>query len=176
MGCYRTILVAVDGSADADAALRHAAALARDQHAKLILLTVMPAPPPQVANPGALLPSPGETAEAYAAILRDAADTLPSDIGVQTRLRRGRPARRILETAWECSCDLIVMGFHGHGRLHHALIGSVSDSVLRASRVPVLLMRAAEPPPAGAPGASRDHLEPATTSASDVSVGSERVR
>jgi nucleotide-binding universal stress UspA family protein len=37
------------------------------------------------------------------------------------------------------------MGFHGHGRLHHALMGSVSDSVLSASRLPVLLMRGDEP-------------------------------
>jgi hypothetical protein len=34
------------------------------------------------------------------------------------------------------------MGFHGHGRLHHALMGSVSDSVLLGSNRPVLLMRA----------------------------------
>jgi nucleotide-binding universal stress UspA family protein len=167
VGCYRTILVAIDGSADAAAALRHAASLARDQHARLILLTVVPSPPPQVATPGALMPSAGETAEAYAAILRDAVDSLPPDVGVQTRLRRGRPARRIVETAQECACDLIVMGFHGHGRLHHALIGSVSDSVLQASRVPVLLMRAAEPQPAGGSG---ERVEPAPTSAPDASV------
>jgi nucleotide-binding universal stress UspA family protein len=148
VGCYRTILVAVDGSADAAAALHHAASLARDQHARLILLTVVPAPPPQVAGPAALLAPPVEGDDAYVRILRDAVDTVPPDVGVQTRLARGRPARRILETARECACDLIVMGFHGHGRLHHALIGSASDSVLPASGVPVLLMRAAEPRPA----------------------------
>jgi nucleotide-binding universal stress UspA family protein len=60
---------------------------------------------------------------------------------VQTRLIRGRPARRILEVAEECDCDLIVMGFHGHGRLHDALVGSVSGTVLRESSRPVLLMR-----------------------------------
>jgi nucleotide-binding universal stress UspA family protein len=63
---------------------------------------------------------------------------------VQTRLARGRPARRILEIAEECACDLIVMGFHGHGRLHSALLGSVSRTVLHDGRLPVLLMRAAD--------------------------------
>jgi nucleotide-binding universal stress UspA family protein len=176
VGCYRNILVAVDGSADAAAALRHATSLARDQHAKLILLTVVPAPPPQVVSPGGLLPPPGESDEAYAAILRDAVDTLPPDVGVQTHLRRGRPARRILETARECGCDLIVMGFHGHGRLHHALIGSVSDSVLLASRAPVLLMRAAGPPPEPATGERREGPDPTTTPAADSSVVSGPLR
>jgi nucleotide-binding universal stress UspA family protein len=151
VSCYRTILAAVDGSPDAAAALLHAASLARDQHAKLIVLTVIPAAPPQVANPAVMLPAPGDTDAAFGRIVRESVDALPADVGVQTRLARGRPARRILEIAEECACDLIVMGFHGHGRLHHALVGSVSDRVLRESRLPVLLMRAA---PRGVPAAA----------------------
>jgi nucleotide-binding universal stress UspA family protein len=154
MGCYRNILVAVDGSTDAAAALRHAATLARDQHARLILLTVVPAAPPQVAAPGAVAPSAVETDSAYASILRRAVDALPSDVGVQTRIARGRPAKAIVEVARESGCDLIVMGAHGHGRLHHALIGSVSDAVLRASDLPVLLMRASHAEPAADPAST----------------------
>jgi nucleotide-binding universal stress UspA family protein len=150
VGCYRTILVAVDGSPDAAAALRHAQSLARDQHARLILLTVVPAAPPQVVSPGVVLPPPEDAGEAFARILRKAADTLAPDVGVELRLDRGRPAQRILAVARECGCDLIVMGFHGHGRLHHALMGSVSDSVLRAGGLPVLLVRAEEPRPVAA--------------------------
>ncbi|MEA2151519.1 MAG: hypothetical protein QOD69_3349 [Solirubrobacteraceae bacterium] len=142
MGCYRTILAAVDGSADAAAALRHAASLARDQHARLVVLTVVPATPPPVASPGAVAPPAADNDAAYARILREAVEPLPADVGVQTRIVRGRPARRILDVAQEAGADLIVMGFHGHGRLHHALIGSTSDAVLRASTVPVLLMSA----------------------------------
>ncbi len=145
MGCYRTILVAIDGSPDADAALHHAVSLARDQHAKLVLLTVVPPPTPQLPGPGMAPPPPADPEDVFARILRDAADALPDDVGVQTRLVRGKPGRRIIEVASESGCDLIVMGFHGHGRLHHALAGSVSDTVLRASHLPVLLMRAAEP-------------------------------
>ena len=154
MGCYRTILVAVDGSPDAAAALRHAQSLARDQHARLVLLTVVPATPTPVVSPGAFLPPPSDAADAFARILREAADALAPDVGVELRLDRGRPAQRILAVARECRCDLIVMGFHGHGRLHHALMGSVSDSVLRAAAIPVLLMRAGEPRPVVAPASA----------------------
>jgi nucleotide-binding universal stress UspA family protein len=141
MGCYGTILAAVDGSRDAAAALRHAAALARDQHAKLVVLTVVPAAPTPTVTPAGAMPVTVDSEGTFARILRDAVATLPADIGVESRLVRGRPARRIVEVAEEVGCDLIVMGFHGHSRLHHALIGSVSDSVMRASRLPVLLMR-----------------------------------
>jgi nucleotide-binding universal stress UspA family protein len=160
VGCYRTILVAVDGSPDAAAALAHAASLARDQHARLIVLTVVPSAPPQSVSPAGALPPPVDSEKTFASILREAVDTLPADIGVQTRLCRGRPARRILEVARESGCDLIVMGFHGHGRLHHALMGSVSDSVLRDSGLPVLLMRGGARCPRSTP-ASATLEEPA---------------
>ncbi|HSO63140.1 MAG TPA: universal stress protein [Desulfobacterales bacterium] len=39
---------------------------------------------------------------------------------------------------------LIVMGYHPRGRLEEAIIGSVSRSVLRRSKVPVLLVRLPE--------------------------------
>ncbi len=151
MGCYHTILAAVDGSADASAALRHAATLARDQHAQLIVLTVVPAAPPAVASPGSIAPPPEDNDRAYARILRDAVEPLPADVGVHTRISRGRAAKRILEVAEEVGADLIVMGCHGHGRLHHALIGSTSDAVLRGSSIPVLLMRGSGDEPAADP-------------------------
>ena len=141
MSCYRTILVALDSSPDAQEALRHAATLARDQHARLVVLTVVPQPALQLAGvTGAAAP---DLDAWFARALHDAAGGLPEDVSVETRLSRGRPAKRILEVAEETRCDLIVMGFHGHGRLHGALIGSVSGTVLRESRRPVLLMRAA---------------------------------
>jgi nucleotide-binding universal stress UspA family protein len=106
-------------------------------------------------------PPAADNDAAYARILRDAVEPLPADVGVQTRIARGRPARRILEVAQESGADLIVMGFHGHGRLHHALIGSTSDAVLRASTVPVLLMSASCAQAAAQPGSAEPAVEPA---------------
>ena len=153
MGCYRTILVAIDGSPDAAAALRHATSLARDQHARLILLTVVPSGPPPTIGPAGAVAAPIDTEAMFARILREAVESVPQDVGVESRLVHGRPAKRIVEVAQGTGSDLIVMGFHGHGRLHHALIGSVSDSVLGATALPVLLMRGCSDAPRLAPAA-----------------------
>jgi nucleotide-binding universal stress UspA family protein len=77
----------------------------------------------------------------FAASLHEAIEGVPVDVGVESRLVHGKPARRILEIAQEHRCDLIVMGSHGHGRLHGALIGCTSATVLRESTIPVLLVR-----------------------------------
>jgi nucleotide-binding universal stress UspA family protein len=143
MGCYCKILVALDGSADAYAALRHAATLAADQHARLVVLMVTPAPKHAVMVSGPVLISDPEST--YAQELRHAVNSLPPSISVESRLTNGKPARRILEVAEESCADLIVMGFHGHGRLHQAVAGSVSGTVLRESTRPVLLIRGCEP-------------------------------
>ena len=156
MGCYYKILVALDGSPDAYAALRHAATLACDQHARLVVLMVTTGPKHAVAVGGPMLIADPEAA--YAKELRDAVDSLPPSVGVESRLTSGKPARRILEVAEECSCDLIVMGFHGHGRWHSALAGSVSATVLRESTRPVLLIRACEPSPAPSPAVDEPQL------------------
>jgi nucleotide-binding universal stress UspA family protein len=141
MGCYSTILVAIDGSPDASAALEHAAKLARDQHACLVVMTAAP-PPVLFCGIGSGATVVANLESNFAHELREAVRSLPSDIGVQSRVAHGPAAKCILEVAEECRCDLIVMGFHGHGRLHHALRGSVSDTVARESRRPVLLVRA----------------------------------
>jgi nucleotide-binding universal stress UspA family protein len=138
MACYRNILVALDGSRDAEAALRHAVALARDQHARLTLVTVAPLPG-QAIGVGAA--APPDLHDVHEKILRETTEALPADVGVTTRIERGDPAEAILRLAEEGGHDLVVMGSHGHGRVHRALIGSVSERVLRSSQVPVLLMR-----------------------------------
>jgi nucleotide-binding universal stress UspA family protein len=138
MSCYLDILVAHDGSADADAALEHAIRLARDQHARLTLLTVAPL----THQPGAMTaPATPDLLDSFTDTQRRAVDSVPDDIGVTTQLLRGDPAETILCTVRKGEHDLIVMGSHGHGRLHRALLGSVSYRVLRDSPVPVLLIR-----------------------------------
>jgi nucleotide-binding universal stress UspA family protein len=165
MGCYRTILVALDGSPDALAALEHAVTLARDQHACLVVMTA--APPPVLASGiGSGTTVVANLEPNFVHDLQQAIRSLPPDVGVQSRVAHGPAARCILEVAEECRCDLIVMGFHGHGRLHHALRGSVSDTVARESHRPVLLVRAERP--AGADAESVDPAEGEARAAADA--------
>jgi nucleotide-binding universal stress UspA family protein len=154
---YRSILVAVDGSPDADAALVHAAALARDQNARLTLLTAIPPLPATALLASGAAPPRSEVIRHYAETLRRATDSLPPDVSVTTLLIEGTPARALILRAESGDYDLIVMGSHGHGRLHASLLGCVSQKVLHASPIPVLLTRAPreEPAPAPAPTPAR---------------------
>jgi nucleotide-binding universal stress UspA family protein len=160
---YRNILVAVDGSPDAEAALAHAGALARDQRARLTLLTAIPPLPATALLASGAAPPRGEVLRHYGDLLRRAAETLPEDVSVTTVLVEGPPSRVLVERAKSGEFDLIVMGSHGHGRLHGALLGCVSQKVLHASPIPVLLTRAPKEEPAPAPAAAQlDLARPAT--------------
>jgi nucleotide-binding universal stress UspA family protein len=54
------------------------------------------------------------------------------------------PARAILKTAEEDDVDLIALATHGYTGVKRALLGSVTDKVLRAARWPLLLERPPE--------------------------------
>src|SRR5215216_2897330 len=58
--------------------------------------------------------------------------------------RVGRPAQEIVALAQEIEAGLIVMGSRGRGGVRRALMGSVSDSVVRHAHCPVLVVRGGE--------------------------------
>jgi len=72
---------------------------------------------------------------------------------VEVCVIRGHPARAIVAFAHEERCDLIVMATHGTRGFQHALLGSVTDKVIRQVSCPVLVVRLHEPgdPPQPAP-------------------------
>jgi nucleotide-binding universal stress UspA family protein len=137
---FHRILVAFDGSQDSRAALELATELARDQDARLTLLTVVPDVPSAVTS---VTVGPLDLESSYRDVQCGARDALPDDISVTTILRHGVPAERIIEAA--ADHDLIVMGTHGRGRFGEVLAGSVSRAVVHARRGAVLLTRAPAP-------------------------------
>jgi nucleotide-binding universal stress UspA family protein len=68
-----------------------------------------------------------------------------ASLGVVTIVRSAHSAAAdILEYAREQPIDLIVMGTHGRGVLHHLLMGSVAERVVRSAPCPVLTVHSKE--------------------------------
>jgi len=61
----------------------------------------------------------------------------------QTHLRVGNPDEEIVALGEELGAGLIVVGSRGRGGIRRALMGSVSDSVVRHAHCPVLVVRKA---------------------------------
>jgi nucleotide-binding universal stress UspA family protein len=143
---YRNVLVAFDGSPEAELALAHATAMAQVYRARLALVAVI-APPPLVAwqAPGGARAVRDSEELDLDTRLRAAADRVPDDLSITTRLLDGDPAREILRAAREGGHDVIVLGSRGRGRMTAALLGSVSNRVMHDAEVPVIVIH----PPRG---------------------------
>ncbi|ARS90988.1 universal stress protein [Natrarchaeobaculum aegyptiacum] len=83
-----------------------------------------------------------------------AADRFP-DLEVRVETERGTPAQVVSEYVDEVDADLVAMGTSGRSGLERALLGSVTEAVLRTVSVPVL----AVPPSATERSLSRDAVE-----------------
>jgi nucleotide-binding universal stress UspA family protein len=148
----RSILVAVDGSVHADAALDRAVALARESGARLTLLHVVE-PPRLPAIGGAYVAGllSAESDEEAEALLERAAARVPEGIPVHAVVRHGQAAEEILHRVEAAGHDLVVLGSRGRGPLRSLLGGSVSRAVAHGCRVPVVVVHAGPPtPPLGA--------------------------
>ena len=138
---FRSILVAVDGSPDADEALAQAIDLAESEHTRLTLITA----PAQIPSTAYLTPANdlvADTATEAQAILSRARDRVPDDLPVTTILT-DQPIRAALIHQIEAGHhDLVAMGSRGRGAVRSALLGSVSHYLLNHSPVPVLIVHA----------------------------------
>jgi nucleotide-binding universal stress UspA family protein len=139
---YERILLPLDGSAQAEQALSHAAALAAQFKSELTILRVLP----PLQDHGTLRKA-GERAEQISAgiaqeyLARVADSVRDQGIPVQVAVVEGRPYFEIVNFAEENSIDLIVMTTRGQSGLSRWLLGSVADRVTRGATVPVLLVQ-----------------------------------
>ena len=141
---FHNILVAVDGSPDAELALTEAIDLAESEHTRLTLFTAVCRPPAAVyLAPGEEIGKLVEDAHADAeAILRRARERVPANLSVTTVLSE-RPIRTALMSQIADGVhDLVVVGSRGRGAIRAALLGSTSHYVLHHSPVPVLIVHA----------------------------------
>jgi nucleotide-binding universal stress UspA family protein len=135
-----TFLVPLDGSAPAEQALLYAVRLTRAHDGHLVLVRAALAP-----LPTGLDWESQQLAEVYHAqtYLQGVRDRLASaGLSVETVAPYGRPAEQILKVANQVEATGIVMSSRGRTGMGHLLHGSVAESVLAGSRMPVLLVRA----------------------------------
>ncbi len=141
------ILLATDGSEEAELAALRAVDLADATDSELHLVHVGVVPIFMKSYPGTL----GYYGKLYEQIeevsrelLREQSRRVKAAGGAVagSHLRMGEVALEIVALAEELGADLIVMGSRGLGGVRRALMGSVSDSVVRHAHCPVLVVRA----------------------------------
>ena len=140
---FHNILVAIDGSPDADEALKQAIDLAESEHARLTLFSslVMPPAAAYIGAGGGIAATVAADAEAETgAILRAAVDLVPDHVSASTVLSRAPVRPALISQIRDGAHDLVVMGSRGRGALRSVLLGSVSHYVLHHSPAPVLIV------------------------------------
>jgi nucleotide-binding universal stress UspA family protein len=162
---FTSILVPVDFSRYAAAALRYAAGIAARFASSIMVLHVIPHETTTHAvyqrlgsrdfpflgpvSPQSAPAVPPDVAEDVVVDLREQAYTalqafLPAQMAhhpVELRVLVGHPFERILETAVREQVALIVLGTHGRTGLAHAIMGSVAERVVRLAPCPVLTVK-----------------------------------
>jgi len=146
---FHRILVPLDGSATSASVLPAAAAMAQCSNATLVLLRVVAPVPFYVFDPQIpAYPTAVEDPDATKHLACDAEDALTSlaarlereySINTETAVEvSADTARAIFQWAKASNADLIAMTTHGRGA-SRLVIGSVTDKVLRAADLPMLL-------------------------------------
>ena len=145
------ILLATDGSEDAEFAARAASSLAEDTGTELHVVHVgetRPAyPAPTVAGPPLPTEHREELENEARRILDEQVEKITQAGGkvAEAHLRIGKPAEEILSLSEEIVAGLIVVGNQGFGgnfsRMRRFLMGSVSENVARYARCSVMVVR-----------------------------------
>jgi nucleotide-binding universal stress UspA family protein len=138
------ILVATDGSREAQLALTTAADLAKSTDSELHLLHVGEVPLVYHPERHGGYHTEYEKADTQARELLDAQVEKIKAAGAtvgQAHLKMGRADEEIVGLAESMGVGLIVMGTRGQGRIRRALMGSVSESVVRHAHCPVTIVR-----------------------------------
>jgi nucleotide-binding universal stress UspA family protein len=144
---FKTILVAVDGSATSNLGLEEAILLAAEQKAALCVLHVVDE---HVFSQGLDMPlyieglwealrEAGRNVLAQAVSKAEQSGATARPILAETTGRRVSDV--ILDEAQKCRADLIVLGTHGRRGMSRLVMGSDAEGVVRQAMVPVLLVR-----------------------------------
>jgi nucleotide-binding universal stress UspA family protein len=134
------ILLATDGSKDAELAAATAVELARSTGSELHVVSV------GIVAPALLAPldvGPVRVEQEARSILDEQRKKIENMGGAvaQSYVRMGDAAKEVVNLAEEIGEGLIAVGSRGKGGIRRALIGSVSDSIIRYAHCSVLVVR-----------------------------------
>lgn len=147
------ILLCTDGSELSDDVIAQAFPLLRPAPEVVVVTVVEPSDPTLVTGTGFAggvmtpesLDQLQEVRETEGrAIAERAAARLQTESRVTPRVVTGEAGQAICELAQEIGASVVVIGSRGHGGLKRALLGSVSDYVVRNATCPVVIARATE--------------------------------
>ena len=142
------ILIAVDDSSYSEQAVNYGVLLAKNLDSKITLVHVdeIPISSPYSADP-LLNESPimipelmHIQEEASKALFKKLEDKFGQIVKLSTVTKIGRAQDEILAVADECKADMIILGTHGRTGFDHFISGSVSESVARKAKCPVLII------------------------------------
>jgi len=137
------ILVPVDGSKQADAALRHAIEMLRDRNdAKVVVVNIQASLPGTVSTVIS-----AKTLKAYhieegnKILAKSVAALKKAGIAHDTHVAVGDPALEIAAQVKSTKCDAVIMGSRGLGVFGGMVLGSVATKVVNLVDVPVTLVK-----------------------------------
>ena len=138
---FENILVAVDGSKHSDAAFDVAMDLALKYDSQLFVLHVF-----QGGTGAGTLVSSGveDDNRSIGQEILDSYEETAKERGLQNvrmLLQMGDAAKRIMETASEVKCGLLLLGSRGRGGFKDLLLGSVSHKITNHADCPVLIAK-----------------------------------
>ena len=138
---FETVLVAVDGSKHSDAAFDVATDIAQKYGSQLFVLHVFQGG----TGSGTLVSSDVE--DTNRSIGQQILNSYEAKVNerhlqnVRMLLQEGDAAQRIMETAREVKCGLVLIGSRGRGGFKELLLGSVSHKVTNHADYPVLVVK-----------------------------------
>ncbi|MFN0072058.1 MAG: universal stress protein [Chloroflexota bacterium] len=131
----KRFFIPLDGSAFAQQAARVAAAVARNKDHELIFMHAH-WPGLRPLDSDGFIPNIELTLGDAARRVHMEYRVTPSD---------DLTGQVVLDAAYDCGADLVIMASHGQGGLGRHLYGRVADQVLQSTRLPVLLVPASLP-------------------------------
>ncbi|MEI5999999.1 universal stress protein [Paraburkholderia bengalensis] len=143
---YERIVVALDDSACAQRALGEAVRLASLSHGVVEVLSVVDRGKWPEGDTGYELEPETRIASSIASRVFEGAQQVLREAGVRGTVRAidayGENVSAVLaRAAEECDADIIVIGTHGRRGTRRLLLGSVAESLVRATQKPVLVVR-----------------------------------